>query len=69
MKIYLYFLNFTYYSEEHSDFDLQLSDVFYEFCILVSRSNYFHCRAIERNGFEILYMNNINKLNLKYYLI
>jgi hypothetical protein len=61
MLIDLYLFNFSYYSEEGNTFDIQLSNVFDEYCV-ISSSNYFHCRLLERNEHPILY------ITLKYYI-
>lgn len=66
MKIILDLLDSFYYSEEFCSFDLDLPEFFYEYSV-ISGTNYFHCRILERNDKRI-YSLFINPLNLKYYL-
>jgi hypothetical protein len=66
-EIRIFNQNITY-SEINDCFDIDIYYIFYEYS-LISSCNYFHCRIIERYNSEILYMQDINKLNLKYYLL
>jgi hypothetical protein len=52
MKIILDLLDSFYYSEEFCSFDLDLPEFFYEYSV-ISGTNYFHCRILERNDKRI----------------